>query len=392
MQIKNNKKITIIGAGNGGRAFSVYLANKGFQVNLCFHTFENIKKIYQTHQIYSEGVISGTYQVKSVSNKYKPVIENTDLIFLVVPASIHRNLISKIIPYLKDGQIIILNPGRTWGAIEVYNLIKKRRPYLKIFVAETQTLLFTCRKLGDFGVLIKKIKNSVKYCFYAEIPPYKDLIFIHHLIPEWKLIHDIRITSLNNIGAVIHPAITLLNAGSISREGNFEFYREGLTSKIAKIVEKVDKERCSIIKAMGIKPITLLQWVKQVYGIETHSIHNALHRIESYHSIMAPQELYVRYLTEDIPTGLVPFSSIGKYIGISTPIIDSLITIAEALLETKFRKNGRTIQNVGLPISLLNQNIQILKEKPLRFLKSKISKPIYSNSRIQVNYSSTNFE
>jgi len=126
--------ITILGAGNGGRAFAVYLAQQGFKVHLKFRTATNIKTIKRTQQISSEGAISGVFSLASVSHNYTKSIKTSHMILFVVPASVHLSLIKKITPSLVDGQIIILNPGRTWGAIEVYNYIQKHRPGLNIYV------------------------------------------------------------------------------------------------------------------------------------------------------------------------------------------------------------------------------------------------------------------
>jgi len=91
--------------------------------------------------------------------------------------------------------------------------------------------------------------------------------------------------------------------------------------------------------------------------------------------------LDVRYLTEDIPTGLVPLSSIGKYISISTPNINSVIVLANTLLNKNFYKSGRTIENYPVLKSLL--------------IKKWVSKdPEYSSNLLQTQNSvfSNNFE
>ena len=164
----SNYKITIIGAGNGGRAFAVYLSRLGHDVTIVYRTSKYVEHIKESRTILSFGYISGSHKIKMITNNYKKAIEDADIILYVIPASAHLSITKEILPYLKNNQIIILNPGRTWGAIEVYNTIKDFRPKLQIHVGETQTLLFTCRKIHDFGVSILKIKDSVDFCFYPE--------------------------------------------------------------------------------------------------------------------------------------------------------------------------------------------------------------------------------
>ncbi|MHA1235920.1 MAG: NAD/NADP octopine/nopaline dehydrogenase family protein, partial [Promethearchaeota archaeon] len=52
--------------------------------------------------------------------------------------------------------------------------------------------------------------------------------------------------------------------------------------------------------------------------------------------------------TEDIPTGLVPMASLGEFLEISTPIIDSIINLSSILCGTDFKKEGRNILNLNL--------------------------------------------
>ena len=61
-----------------------------------------------------------------------------------------------------------------------------------------------------------------------------------------------------------------------------------------------------------------------------------------------PFSLDVRHLTEDIPYGLVTFSSLGKLFGVPTPYTDAIITLSEGLLDRDFRSIGRTIEDLGL--------------------------------------------
>lgn len=351
-----NREIAIIGAGNGGRAFAAYLSKLGYKVNLCFRTPINIYEIYQTKRIISEGEITGSYRLHRVSINYAKIISNAQIILIVLPANLHKSIINKLMPYLKNGHIILLNPGRTWGAIEVYNEIKKKRPDITVYVAETQTLIFTSRKIQDYGVEIHKIKKKVDYCFYPEYNNKKIGPILEHIFPQLNRVDDIRITSLNNIGAVIHPPTVLLNAGSITRNGDFYFYKEGILPPIARVIELIDKEKCAIMEKLGMKPVTLIEWINSVYGIQTDDYFTAFQMNESYQNIKAPQSIRVRYLTEDIPTGLVPLSSLGKKLGIPTPTIDSIIQLADIMLGTDFKETGRTIEKVGLWDDIEKQN------------------------------------
>ncbi|GAI65166.1 unnamed protein product, partial [marine sediment metagenome] len=79
-----------------------------------------------------------------------------------------------------------------------------------------------------------------------------------------------------------------------------------------------------------------------------HSIYKAIKKIKVYKNINAPKELITRYFTEDVPTGLVPMASLGEFLEISTPIIDSIINLSSILCGIDFKKEGRNILNLNL--------------------------------------------
>jgi len=231
------RKITVIGGGNGGRAFAAYLASRGHEVVLFNRTLSHVKHIAETLLITSEGEIAGTYPLKAVTDDYRAAIADACLILVVLPASAHAEVATKIAPFLQDGQVILLNPGRTWGAIEVKNIITKARPELDVYVGETETLLFTCREIEDTGVKIFKIKDDNPFCFFPEHDNRYGDYLINELFPTMNVADDIKITSLTNIGAIIHPTVVVLNAGSIARQPKFLFYKEGLTPEVVNIIE-----------------------------------------------------------------------------------------------------------------------------------------------------------
>ncbi|UYP43974.1 hypothetical protein NEF87_000259 [Candidatus Lokiarchaeum ossiferum] len=359
--MKSNE-ITIIGAGNGGRAFAVYLSDLGFKVKLGFRTYENISTILRTGKIVSKGLMKGIYPIGRISPNYVNLIHNSKYIFIVVPAHVHIEIIERILPSLSDGQILILNPGRTFGAVEVYNFIKRKRPNLRIKVAETQSLLFTCRKISDSGVDIIKIKNSLDICFYPEREDIKIQKELKTIFPQLNFVSNILETSLNNIGALLHPTISILNAGAILRKNDFFFYRD-VSLQIANVIKEMDKERCLILNKLGIRPKTFLQWVRDSYNVNASNYFEAFRIIEPYKKIKAPKDLNNRYLMEEVPTGLIPLSSLGKYLNIPTPIIDSFITLAGSLLGVNFYKNGRTLSRIRFPI---NNYLQTFPQKKVK--------------------------
>jgi opine dehydrogenase len=55
-----------------------------------------------------------------------------------------------------------------------------------------------------------------------------------------------------------------------------------------------------------------------------------------------------KYVTEDVPCGLVAMAALGDAVGVATPVIDGLIALSGAMLGRDFTSEGRTLNTLGL--------------------------------------------
>ncbi|AFG34860.1 NAD/NADP octopine/nopaline dehydrogenase family protein [Fervidobacterium riparium] len=342
-------KVCIIGGGNGGQALAGVLALRGFDVSLYNRSEQRIERIIKTKKIELQGSISGITYISFATTDLREAISGRQLLLVVLPAFAHREIALKLAPYLEDGQIIILNPGRTAGALEFYTALKQFGVDKDITVAEAQTFLFASRITGPGVVKIFGVKNAVPV---AALPAQKNTILkdaIEKVLPEFRIVPNTLHTSFANIGAVFHPASVLLNAGWIeSTSGDFEFYTNGISPSVAKVLQAIDDERCAVAKSFGLETMSALEWLKYAYSVEGEDLYEALQLNKAYKGIKAPSSIDNRYILEDVPMSLVPISEFGKVTGVRTPTIDTIISLASVMLGRDFRKEGRTLEKLGL--------------------------------------------
>jgi len=65
-------------------------------------------------------------------------------------------------------------------------------------------------------------------------------------------------------------------------------------------------------------------------------------------ALRAPGQVETRWITEDIPFGLATWALLGDQLGVETPVIDALVTLASATLGKDFRSETRGLQDLGL--------------------------------------------
>jgi len=341
-------KFAVIGAGNVGRAMAAHLSLMGYEVNLYNRSEEKIASLIRIGKIKIFGAITGFGEPNLITSNIEMAIADVNVIMVTIPASGHKDIAEAIAPYLKDGQIVILNPGRTFGSLEFNKTLKNLNGSADITVSETQTIIYTTRYY-EKEVEVFALKNRVSL---AAFPAYKTKNVIHvldgvypQLVPEINILK----TGLDNVGAILHPTPTLLNVGWIeSPKTAFKYYYEAITPTLAGFLETMDSERISVAEALGIKAISTKDWLYETYGAKGNNLYEALQNNESYRTIDAPTTIQHRYIFEDVPTGLVPIASLGNMLGIPTPTINLVIDLAVKLTGIDFRKTGRTVENLGL--------------------------------------------
>ncbi|NLD63352.1 MAG: NADP transhydrogenase subunit alpha, partial [Bacteroidales bacterium] len=103
-----------------------------------------------------------------------------------------------------------------------------------------------------------------------------------------------------------------------------------------------------VAEALGIRAITARQWLYMAYSTAGNSLYESMKKNAGYRGILAPRSLKVRYLEEDIPYSLVPMASLGRMMGVSTEVMDSIILMGSIINSTDYRVSGRTVENLGI--------------------------------------------
>ncbi|MFZ5808721.1 MAG: NAD/NADP octopine/nopaline dehydrogenase family protein [Chloroflexota bacterium] len=346
------RRIAVLGAGHGGKAMAAHLALMDFEVALWNRTPENIQAIKERGGIdleSKEHLPSGFGKLALVTPDIGKVLEFAALVMVVVPSSAHADIARWAAPFLTDNHIVVLNPGRTLGAIEFERVIRKNGCTTKPIIAETETLIYASRSDGPAQARIFSIKESVPMAALPARRTREVLEVIREAYPQFIDGGSVLHTGLNNMGAIFHPALTLLNAGRIeSTRGDFQFYIDGVTPSVGRVLEVLDRERVTVASSLGIRARTALEWLKMAYDATGDDLNEAIHNQPGYYGIKAPAVLKHRYITEDVPMSLVPIASLGQQYGVSVRGIDAIIRLACIVHRTDYWRRGRTTENLGI--------------------------------------------
>ncbi|MBU1227717.1 MAG: NAD/NADP octopine/nopaline dehydrogenase family protein [Actinobacteria bacterium] len=325
------------------------LALRGATVALWNRTASHIAVLRARGGVEVEGEVEGFGRISLITDDLEQVLRSAHLVMVCVPAFAHRDLAECCAPYLCDRQIVVLNPGRTFGALEFSRGLQASGCTTGVLVAEAATNLMTARSTGPAQSHIARIKHAVPVAaLRAESTP-EVVTALGEWYPQFTPAVNTLETSFANVGAVIHPAITLLNAARIENDqGRFEFYMDGISPRVAEVLAAVDRERQAVAALLGVQVPSLVEWLASAYRATGSDLFEAVRANVGYRGITAPSTLEHRYIVEDVPMSLVPIASAGKAFGLNTRAIESLILLAGLIMDTNYWTRGRTLETLGM--------------------------------------------
>lgn len=342
--------VTIIGAGNGGHAVAGAMGLAGHTIRLYDIRDDVLAPVRERGGIQvTGGEIGGFAPVAYAGMDIAEAVMDANVVIMVVPGMAHRDVAVTLAPHVVSGQILLLHPGCTGGALEFRKAL--RLLAVNLPVAETDSFLYACRFLEPGRTHISAIKARIKVSVLPQSQTESVLDRLRELIPQVEAASSVLETSLANMNAMLHVGPMLTNAGRIQfTQGGFEFYGHGITHSVARLVRRADEERQALCRRLAVPTMSLSEWILATYGVSGECLYETIQTLqhEVYKSSRAPTALDHRYLTEDVPAGLVPMENIGHLAGLPMRLIGALITIASSALDTDFRRDGRTADRMGL--------------------------------------------
>ncbi len=341
MEKGSAERVFVCGAGHQGLSMAAHLTLNGVSVNLWNRSPKNIEAVMNTGIIHCDGVVHGDARLSKVSSNITDVVD--DFVMVATPSTAHKDIARELASFVHKDMAVILNPGRTFGAIEFAEELKKLGVKELPYIAETQTIVYTCRKVDQNSTNIFALKHDVEIATLKGM----DIEYILQRMPKclkpyFKPVRSVAYTSLSNIGMILHCAPVLMNTGWIECEKTeFKYYYDGMSKHVVRLLEKMDTERQNVAKALGFEVESLKDWMQRTYAVAGNTLLECIRNNDSYREIDAPPTLNTRYIFEDVPNGLVPVETLGREYGIPTPNISTIVDLACSVMDEDYRTKGR---------------------------------------------------
>lgn len=348
------KKIAILGGGNGAHTMAAEMTLKGHTVNLYeMPQFAgNMKKVFETETIILKGNIpelQGPVKLNKVTSDIKEAVDGVDYVCLVTPAFAHLGYAKMLKGLLHKDQIVVTFPG-AFSALVLRNVFGDEDcPVL----ADANNLPYDARLIAKGSDTVNVFgRNPINIAFLpADKGPGLIDMMREDLFPFEKIYTDVLECGLAIVNPDWHAGPVLFNISNIERpDVSFYLYEHGWTPSACRLNIAMDKERKAIGKVLGynLRPMEDFAGRPEDYEWTWQDLYKEGHGSIGLTPICGPNDINSRYLTEDIPYGLVPWEAVAKVIGVEMPLTSGFIDIIGVVHGKDWRKEGCGLDELGI--------------------------------------------
>ena len=343
-------KIAVLGAGNSGCALAADYAWRGHEVTL-IKTSHSLHDDNFRHLTENGAEIEmdefGTKKVCKISHLTREVSEvrGHEVVLLSTQTGFHQEVLKRVLPYLEEGQILLINPGYLSTAYARGLGLKEG-----VIVAEAESNFIDGRiwSPGHFKVGFRNVRNPLGV--YPAQKTAQAAAVLDEMGTPFVYLKSVAEAALHNPNMIVHTVGAVMSIPRIeATKGDYCMYHEVFTPSVWTLLEALDREKMDILEALGFERLAYAEACKFRNSLDEQR--NSREVFFEYASMpqraKGPQSVNSRYITEDVPQGLVLMESLGQVLNIPVPVCTALIELASASLKTDFRKDGRTLKRLG---------------------------------------------
>lgn len=274
-------------------------------------------------------------------------VEAAEILIFMTPQTAYEDILTASGRSLHNDQIILLCPGGLGGALLVAGIAAKAGAP-DLLVAQTSAMPLGGRNAGPNALRIASKKKTLPVGVF---PASRTQELLERLAADFpQLIANANVVETGFAGAAmgLHPIPMIMNAARIEADGPYVYDSYEITPSIARVIDAVDAERREILKALGAPLTTFADILKQSYGVPGDSFYEVVHAVPGYKQVKSPPDLSYRYLSEDVPTQLVPAIALARVLGVATPVLDATVNYTNAMHDCDYWQSGWNLEKLGL--------------------------------------------
>lgn len=354
----HKQDITVGIAGAGAVAFgsAALLCANGHKPVLWSPSGRSTMALSAGKPLVSSNAIDGQFQVQTVQNAQQ-LVTACDVLLLALPAYGHKTVMDAVAPHIRQGQIVIVSSHASFGALYLFGLLQERG--ITVPVCAWGTTAVTGRKRSDAEITVNTVRAKIDCCTVPAAETDRVLGLCTRLFGDrFQLRDGLLAITLSNLNPQNHMGIAL---GNISRMERGENWSQGqnVTPKIGALLEALDSERLEIARALDVSVRTIFEHFHLSFHVPVNSISQMNQDMHQQgNGGTGPATADTRYVTEDVPYGLVTTVALGELAGRQVKLHKAGVDIFSAMYGRDFSAENQLLQ----AIRLKNRSLAQLQE------------------------------
>ncbi|MEJ6710486.1 MAG: hypothetical protein QNK92_17150 [Amylibacter sp.] len=347
-------RVSVLGGGEDARLIAALCMAQGANVSLFSAYGSELEALRSSSGVSLRGAGPvGTYQVDRANNAIQTTAEldasvkDADMIFLTGPVHKQRTYAMVLADHLSDGQVLVLAPGRSLGALETAWFLRIGGCTADVTIVEAQGLPYFVRAEGAVlnltpcGPVAAATLPSGRRNVLAGLARYlpnleaKDSVLASGFADGSALVE---FPALLMSGPALGSGAVPVPMGGMPLAGNQNFAAL-IGDEQRNLIEQLAAERATVAKAFGVRGLADVDTL-----IETHA-----GVVKGQATRPVPDQEGAKALLRDGVIGsLVPLMSAAKLAGIDLPVTQAMITLASAVLGADVAAAGRRLDTIGI--------------------------------------------
>ncbi len=352
--------ITVLGTSNGAHATVANLVSSGHAVTWSsINDYENKnwayllkhKKLKWTRG-FPETVERGECDLEDViTDDFDAAIRNARVILIVTPANRHETYIRKLAEISLKDKFLIFMPG-SYASLRLNKILRDAGKPAACIITEISCLIYSSKVKEPGYVNIKSIKSSLHYGVMPAAKSSQAKQILEKIYPQFKPTKNVIDVNFLDACTIQHPVTTIFNASRIAHHGNEDCGHYNISEEVGRIIDLVDNEKLQVQDKFGCIRGNTSYILDNYYdlGLELSKTGSfkAISSVPWYILHKLPVDLNFRYISEDIPFGIVPLISLSKLVEVDCHYANIVADICGKLNNIDYFENGYTLEKLGI--------------------------------------------
>jgi opine dehydrogenase len=351
----NDKGVAVGIAGAGAIAFgaAAFLESAGHRPILWSPSGEGTKRLAAGEKLVARGTIEGSFQ-PGVGLSAKDLADRSDVLMIALPAYGHKSVMDAVAPHIRSDQTVLISSHASFGALYLSRLLAKRG--IVVPIVAWGTTVTTGRRPSAVEASVNTVRSKVDICTVPAARSAEGHAVCRKLFGDRFVTREgLLAIALSNLNPQNHLGIALCN---MTRMEHGESWGQGLnvTPNVGRLLEALDRERLAIAEALGLSVRTIFEHFHLSFHVPVDNVSNMnqqMHR--EGRGGLGPATADSRYVTEDVPYGLLATVKLGALTGRPAKLHRAGIEIFSALYGRDFFSENQLLGALDLDSMSLDQ-------------------------------------